>query len=73
MTTPRVKTVSMEVKAHSKNDALNIAYKANDRLCQGKMSYFLAEQLAFDCWFVALAHSEEDALQAKDDYYAQED
>ena len=73
MATPRVKTVSMEVKAYSKNDALDIARKANETYCQGKMSYFLAEQLAFDCWFVALAHSEEDALQAKDDYYEQED
>lgn len=65
--------ICLTVRAYSVSEALEVAKEANEQMCNGGMSYFLTEQLAFGKWVVILAHNEDDALQAKDKFYEEQD
>lgn len=68
-TKPQIDTVSMEVRAYNKDEALEVAHKCNQNMCDGKFSYFLTERLAFNQYLVVLAHNEDKALEAQDRFH----
>ena len=68
MTAPKIDTISMEVRAYNKGEALEVAHKCNQNMCDGKFSYFLTERLAFNQYLVVLAHNEDETLEAKIDF-----
>lgn len=69
--TPEVKinAVAMPVKAYSEDEALEIAERCNQVMCEGKCSYFLTEQLDSDEWLVIIAPNERKALNAQRQYH----
>lgn len=68
-TKPQIDTISMEVRAYNKDEALEVAHKCNQHMCEGKFSYFLTERLAFNQYLVVLAHNEDEALEAQDKFH----
>lgn len=68
-TKPQIDTIPMEVRAFNKDEALEVAHKCNQNMCDGKFSYFLTERLAFNQYLVVLAHSEDEALEAQDRFH----
>lgn len=68
-TKPQIDTISMEVRAYNKDEALEVAHKCNQNMCDGKFSYFLTERLAFNQYLVILASNEDEALEAQDRFH----
>ena len=69
MTAPKIDTISMEVRAYNKDEALEVAHKCNQNMCDGQFSSFLPERLAFNQYLVVLAHNEDEALEAQDRFH----
>lgn len=72
-TKPKISTISMEVRAYNKDEALEVAHKCNQNMYEGKFSYFLTERLAFNEYLVVLAHNEDEALEAQDRFHENND
>ena len=68
--TPSINTVTMEVEAHSRDEALKTAQQVNENFCNGAKTYIHTEYLSWNEWLVILADNIDDAIQAKEKYFA---
>lgn len=66
---PLKEALLMHVLAFSREGAYQAAKNCNKHMHNGRFSHFLLEQFALNEWLVILAHSEEEALEAKDRFY----
>lgn len=68
--TPSINTVTMEVEAHSRDEALKTAQQANENFFNGAKTYIHTECLSRNEWLVILSDNIDDAIQAKEKYFA---
>ena len=68
--TPSINTLTIIVEAHSRDEVLKSAQQVNEDFCNGAKTYIHTEYLSCNEWLVILADNIDDAIQAKEKYFA---
>ena len=68
--TSSINTLTIIVEAHSRDEVLKSAQQVNEDFCNGDKTYIHTEYLSCNEWLVILADNIDDALQAKEEYFA---